>query len=92
MDSAITSSVIYGIASGLIIILLGIVAYFLKTIHADLRSLGENFQDFTVEVVKNYATKTDLHEAKENCAHERRRIHVRIDEVDNRLRIHENKP
>ena len=85
-------SVVIKLAAWIIVVLVGIVAYFLKTIHGDLKKLGENFQSFSVEVVKNYATKTDLHEAKENCSHERRRIHSRIDVIDERLREHEAKP
>ena len=70
----------------LIGILLAIVAYFLRTIHMDLRALSVNFQKFSLKVAENYATKLDLHEAKDTCSSERRRLHGRIDDLDERFR------
>ena len=65
--------------SALILALLGIIAYFLRTIHSDLRTLTAAFNDFAQTVPRDYALKTDMTDLERECRDDHRRIHSRID-------------
>ncbi len=69
------------IGSALILGLLGIIAYFLSTIHADLRTLTTAFNDFAQAVPRDYARKIDLTDLERECRDDHRRIHGRIDGI-----------
>jgi len=86
MNESSALSTLAAVAPWLIALLLSICAYFLRTLHVDLRKLIADFNSFNLKVVETYATKADLHDAQENCGFERRRIHKRIDDLDERVR------
>lgn len=74
-------SVLLKIIIGLLTVIISIIGFNVRTHKGDHDKLKESHNDFTRDVLKNYATKADLNAARMETNGSLERIHERIDDL-----------
>ena len=63
------------------VLLIGLVAYLLKSIHGDLKALTASFQALAIALPEKYVAKSEYLEDMRATSAGFRRVHERIDEA-----------